>query len=619
MPATLGDFLHGSCQHIHAAVATSAHAPAEARAEAAGELCRLVVAFGRLFGELPVPLLLGPAWSDLHADAVADARRALQRATAGLRHESGTGCSAHPLTAHLSAAADHLNAGRDLLQSHLMAPDADARAAISLWSPVIRSAPVRAALLAELASQARVLSPLAGQLAMTGPSGSGLPTVQQLMLQGGTRGLWLTACPIEAAQRQHPTTATASALLASIPACAAPPHRPPGHNETLHELCDGLIVSAGRLRYAALAPRHLPPAGLSALWRRTAVGSAITFHANSITFRILTSRARQRGTDPAIHARLISAADTLDRAWPAWRAVACSWDTFTTGPPGAAALTAAARDIGDLALRSRRLAFGPLRTAPKHAASGAFCASTDLSPTARTFALLTAAAHHAADAIGRVAAADQRAVSVADARHRLYMPTGLLPERRDVPYRYTLASLSQTTELHRAYASAINATADAAECLDELAVAVGAPSTLLAAARALAGASPGSQKFKSLSATQQAIEYQPLASGPKDLSPTEQLLHDLRITDPAMVLKAVAIEHARSELIAEAIEKSRGQDKLTAAQSRRRLSGNRRPTELANLDTPARWPITIRPTTEPHDRAAVNSARVSIRRSRGQR
>ena len=95
------------------------------------------------------------------ADALNAAEHAqlAARAGASLRADGG-----HPVVHHLSAAADHLAAGRDLLQTHLT--PAGTGAGSSPWAPVITSPPVTTALIAELARYARRLAPWMSQLAL---------------------------------------------------------------------------------------------------------------------------------------------------------------------------------------------------------------------------------------------------------------------------------------------------------------------------------------------------------------------------------------------------------------------------------------------------------------------
>ncbi len=120
------------------------------------------------------------------------------------------------------------------------------------------------------------------------------------------------------------------------------------------------MVTAERLRHAALtfaARARWSPASTSLCWRRDALASAITAHAGAIIMHTLADRATQLGLDTAPSAQMRAAAEALNRCWPAWRAVAHHWDTVSTSMHRRAGPTPVAAEIGDLALRTGRLAY----------------------------------------------------------------------------------------------------------------------------------------------------------------------------------------------------------------------------------------------------------------------
>src|SRR5258706_13223716 len=106
---------------------------------------------------------------DPQAQVTAEARIALRRSARSLGHATALTQDAHPVARHLTVAATCLNAGWDLLQTHVTTKTPCTPAARSLWAPIITSVPVTAALISELAQQARTLQPWAGHLTMTGP------------------------------------------------------------------------------------------------------------------------------------------------------------------------------------------------------------------------------------------------------------------------------------------------------------------------------------------------------------------------------------------------------------------------------------------------------------------
>jgi hypothetical protein len=305
-------------------------------------------------------------------------------------------------------------------------------------APIITSVPVTAALISELAQHAQTLAPWAGQLTMTGPLDMGMPASERLLLHGAIWGLWITSAAVEQAQQSRRPVPEAHALLAAIRANMPPPRCPPADSEPVTVLCDGLTVTAERLRHTAHASAS-SPAATSSSWRRRALASAITGHAYHIILRTLTERASQLGITPATVTKLNDAANAMNLAWPAWRAVAAGWDILSTGTgTGTGALRVAA-DLDDLVLRTGRLAYtrpdwtlGCATTSPARAAA-------ELAPTTGAATAVLAAIHHGVHAIGRIGAVDQHAVQAFVASLQIYVPTRLLRERYDIPCPYTRA------------------------------------------------------------------------------------------------------------------------------------------------------------------------------------
>ena len=157
-----------------------------------------------------------------------------------------------------------------------------------------------------------------------------------------------------------PLSADARRLLCAIPANFPPPRVAPSGHEQVSDLCHGAIVSAERLRHAGLAfarQARWSPTATSTSWRKNALASAITGHANEVILRGLTERARQLALSPAICAQLHSAADASSQAWPKWRAIAHHWDIASTGIHRGAGPTPATVEFADLVLRIGRLAY----------------------------------------------------------------------------------------------------------------------------------------------------------------------------------------------------------------------------------------------------------------------
>jgi hypothetical protein len=131
------------------------------------------------------------------------------------------------------------------------------------------------------------------------------------------------------------------------------------------------------------------------------------------------------------------------------------------------------------------------------------------------------------------------------------VPTRLIPEDQDMPYRYSPAPAPRIDELLTAYDTAIAATKDALANLDDLAAAIATPSHILGMARAISAtqvthpSAPAANLAEESGQTQQpCIPLQP--------GPLGRVLHHLQISDPAALLRAAAIDRAARELALEA-------------------------------------------------------------------
>ena len=116
----------------------------------------------------------------------------------------------HPVVQHLRMVADHLAAGRDMLETHFITGPFGARAGNSYWAPVITAAPVTTALLAELAAYARGLAPWAAKLSVTGPSDSGVPVSARMALHAA-------CCSAARPDSPHPRWSSRLSGMAEVP------------------------------------------------------------------------------------------------------------------------------------------------------------------------------------------------------------------------------------------------------------------------------------------------------------------------------------------------------------------------------------------------------------------
>ncbi|MBO0877283.1 MAG: hypothetical protein J2P19_28220 [Pseudonocardia sp.] len=495
MTATFGEFLRPAGEHLALAVSHRGDLPVAARRAVIRQLDRLVTALAHYLGDVAPaqePDTCRAGRLDREARAAMDARVALRRAAHYIRHgaaalEGARVDSSHPVVVHMASAADYLGAGRDVLQSHFARGTFGGWEGNSYWAPVITSRSVTTALVSELAGHARILAPWAAQLSISRPMDKALPTPSCLDLHAASRWLWIAGATLEEAQRHHPASAEGCRLLAAVPANFPPHRRPPADGEPVPGLCDGIAITAERLRHATIAfarRARWSPAASSSTWRKNALASAITGHSSEIVLRTLSVRADQLGFQPSVVTRTREAAQAMRQAWDAWRAITHEWDILSTGIHRTQPISPVTAEFGDLVLRMGRLAYQNPQWTPAVGTVGHWRDSATLAITARDVAAVLAAVHQAADATVRIGEEEMEAVRTASVDGRLYLPTRLMPDDYDVPRRYTPAPLSTTNGILATYGTAVEASTRVANALDTLASTLDAPSELLSALRA---------------------------------------------------------------------------------------------------------------------------------------
>ena len=496
MTATFGDFLRQAGEHIAAAVSIRDELPAEATFGVIRQFGRLLSTLVRYLDDLPGPDEFEAAMAaqplSPEAQTVLDARIALRRGAQSLRYAMNTLADAviddsHPAVQHLSAAAGFLAAGRDLLQTHFATRPGGTREHHSYWAPVITTRPVTAALLGEIAGCALRLAPWTARLSVPETTAGDVPAATGLAVLTASHCTWVAGAAVQAAHRRHPPSPDASRLLCAIPANFPPPRVAPSDNEQVGDLCHGTSVTAERLRHAALAfarQARWSPTATSASWRKDALASAIIGHASELILRGLAERAKHFAVGPAICAQLQSAADASSQAWPTWRAIAHHWDIASTGTHAGACPTPVAAEFGDLVLRIGRLAYRNQHWTPARANSSHTRDPADLAPTPADLTFVVAAVHTTADAITRIAAGDREAVRAAAADHRLYVPAFARTNAAVVRRRYRPASPPRVDEILASYDDATEANTCVTSKLDDLTLALDAPTWPLAASRA---------------------------------------------------------------------------------------------------------------------------------------
>jgi hypothetical protein len=454
----LGQFLQAA--HRQLTQAERAAPPADTRLdEIAGQL-------GRLVGVLPRYLALtsasatGKPWSRQAGDmtsALGTAAASLSRWT---QHASRPREWTSDYAGMVAAAADSLDAGYELLRTHLDASSGGLIAGRSWWAPVICSPQVATAIFDEVTALAQLTAGHARYVATHAEDETATA------LEGA--GIWLVrAADAGRAARWHTTSRAEHTLMYAIPAAAFPSRTAPRDRESESALCAGILGSTERLRHTAWrSVAGEPPDGGADAWHYTASAARIACHLASVILR----------STPDEHTGALTvAAATAARASAIWRDVSTAWTRFRTDT--LPATTAVMTDASDLILRLGRLAYADPGWTP---ASG-----TSVSPRhpERARAVL-AVVHHTADTLTRIAAGDLAAIADTVNAGRLYALNDAAS--RAATGRYVKIGGQDAEILHEAYLTAFDASSRLAGHLDQIAISRATPSLTLTKMRAAA-------------------------------------------------------------------------------------------------------------------------------------
>ena len=605
--AVFGDFCAAADEHIAAAV-LAGNAPVTLPDPAAEDLCRLVAVLSRYCGDLaPCDEVEASGRDDLQAweRAVIDAGTALR--IAGDRLRRGAAETADDQTGpapqrarHLAAAATELRAGRDLLHTHLVTDPAGLAQGRSEWAPVVTSLPVLRALANEIGRWSRQLAPLAALLASaaaqhTAPDGQGHNVSVTARSEFASASGWLEAAgaAVRAALDIDPVRTSDTELLYAVPPAMAPQRQRPGPaGESVAELCDGIGISASRLRSGMRNSgerARWSPTVTSGGWQWMAQAAAVTCHLSELALRSLATRASDLATLPVSQTQLDAAADVTAGMRTAWQHVDHLWDEMITERK--LLPTSAMTDASDLVLRLGRLVWDNPHWTPAHAQRAPLRSPPVMAPRAADVTAVMAAAHQAIDALAVVAKADGQAVDAASAAGRLYVPTRSLPGEYDVPRPFAPAPPTRCQALHEAYGAALHATLTTARALDDLAVAAQAPSKVLALARAAALAQspqPGNQNQPGDGTPPGRLPagatFRESRTSTGRAGPVEQAIRDHGVSDPIVLLRAAAIDNAAWRLITQAENAAEMPSPSGTAKSQRRTVGT--PAQLAAQSFP---------------------------------
>jgi hypothetical protein len=582
MTAVFGDFLTLANEHITAAAILAADLPARARPGITTGLSRLVTIMAKYATDPAQPdPMYRPALRPRPDGQVTapECHTALTRAAQAMTAATHPAASArrrtqHPAEARLHTAADCLAAGRDLLKTHF--PGLEIPAAVgSSWAPVITSVPVTIAMQAELASYATQLAPLTARLALPSPDGTPREPTDRALCAASN---WLHVAAATITRQQVPPEA--DRLLRAVPANLLPPRCVPSGEETITDLCAGATSTAERLRHLVLrsAPARWPPAATSTSWRRGSLAAAILGHTSEIILRTLATRARQLTHSRSLAPGLKQAADAMRETWTAWQAIACDWDTLSTGT--AMTLSPVAAELGDLVLWTGRIARTDSAWTPARSQASQIRTPADLAPTTADIATILAAVERAASLTAVVAHRDSEAVRHAAAERGIYIPTRLLPETDTGPIRrYHRVPRPRIKELLAAYDTATRAGDQATALLHDLVVVADAPGAIAAATRLTTLDLPAA----SVPLTHSS-EPEPDLRAPRLPDELQHHLRSLHITDPALLRRATVIDQATQNLIAEANAKLQQRATTNPAPMPRAPNSRSSATRLARQD-----------------------------------
>jgi hypothetical protein len=612
--ATFGDLLAPARRYLDAATQASGRAQHSAAiietAQVAGRLARTLSNYLGDNAPYGMAEVITNGVLTPQMRAAVDAREALQLAAESLQIAAddapGSGTQpAGPLAASLSAAATGLAAGRDLMRTHFTTGPDGQWSTRSNWSAAICSAPVTRAITAEAASWSQRLAFLTERLSVASQADAAIAVPVRQGLAGASHWLQTASAIITAAG--DPATAADTELLHAIPVIFTPKPWPQQGTEPADDLARGITASAARLHASTQVPaRHAAwsPDMNAESWRWTATGAAIMFHISELMLNSLAERSGLFTGAPELSSQLRSTTDSASRACARWRDVAAAWKRITTATRGLTAPGVA--DATDLIVRLGRLAFTDPKWTPSRARPAPLRDPAELAPDAAQAAVILGAIHHTADTLACVASADLRAVSAAVRAARLFMPTHALPEYCDIPYRYGYAHPSRAAKLLVAYQAASDASAHAVTALDTVAVAMGSPSRFLALGRAASHVAqdPGTPNRAAGQPSEPGLaiigDLEPKEALPPGL--VERAVRKTGIGDPIMLLRAIAIDKAGRDLIAEARRSAREPDTPDPVErNSRRVPPSRHPARIAGRNFPVNAVVskTVGPASQP--------------------
>ena len=543
--ATFGDFLDDARRQV--AVTGRAPAGGEDLRDTTQSIRRVIVVLGRYARDIAAAPGTGPhqrsdpesPWQQAAIAAHRELNQAARYLTPPTSPKMNLGTRPSAGTARqMDGAAVMLQAGRELLDTHVgSAPDGTPIHRTE-WAPALTSSPVRRALLAEVADLAARVAATSDQIAAA-PGWRGAPGPRRALREAGQCLRTLTGF-VQAASQHKPVPAAQRELLRAVPGSALPPRRLPGPSHDIAGLREGTIATAQRIRRAAWrTATQTAPAITTDSLRHNADASTLTSYHCELLLRAAADRAAAHFPAPDASQEITRAADAAGRARASWLAVARTLRRIAIETPGNAPQSAG--ETSDLALWTGRLTYADpgwtLASGPAHQTrppSGLVRSLADIP-------LLISAVHHTLDCLEANAGTDHDELQAAARPGRILVPALSLP-RAETCDPFIVAPQSRVTDLLGVYRTAGQASAHAATAACGIAAWVGAPSRVLATARAATGTDDRWRRAR------RTIAH----NGPDWPGPLETSIRDLGVTSPWLLQRAIALDRASAQLIMDA-------------------------------------------------------------------
>ena len=552
--ATFGDFLQAAHASLEQRSGASGPAVRGSVEEVSASMLRVVRAMSRYLQDLTTGITDVPAqtMAALHPWAIAclQAREALSN-SAGFLTERGAGRrwppgpAASPVAQRLDAVTVSLITGRDLLHTHFAPGAGGTRQPRSEWALAVTCAPVGRVLLTEIGSLARQIAHQVSGLALSPSVGEPGTADARRRLNAACQWLWVLDTSVRAAQQHEPVTAEHRDLLAAIPVNELPARRIPTGGETVTELCEGVIMTAERVRHLAWLSAQAEPWSPdlnAASLRRIAQASTVTSHNCHIMLRTLADRMTETAAAPAWID--VSAADAAGRARDTWLRAARAVSQITTDTRGHP--SALATEASDMALWTGRLAYAEpewtLSSGPGHQARP--LASLAAHPGELPAAV--AAVHQACETLALLTETERERIHAAARAGRILVPTSSLPDDYDVPRPFAHAPPERVGLLLATYTDAVRASHETTAAVGQIAAATQAPSRVLTTAQEATdtGRTTAVGSGQARHAETDNLHQEP--------GPTEHALRDLGITHPGLLSRGADIDQASERLIIDA-------------------------------------------------------------------